>query len=181
MDELTSFHLKNANALGNSSNKFIIPKFNLNTDKTLKFMIPKLNLSETSLKSTYETSRGPKNKALDVDNWHIDLTSALKNTSRNNKVVKMQNVEQFVPQFVDCEVHLEDEVYECVFDLSNILRKDLKLMMKKRSRFGKVLCRSYVCLYKADVKHEYDVLNQISCFKFDVPSPDDNVQRFVRK
>lgn len=182
LDELTSFHLKNA-----GTNNFMIPKFNLNKPQNdLKFVVPKLNLSSTPKKQNDTSS---KSETTALETWHIDLTSALKNiptpiqkTKTNNNTKHDSSDENFTPQFVDCEVEVKEiEVAECCLNISSILDVDLKHLTKKRSSFGKILCRNYVSCYKPEVPHKFEVLNKIEPFKFDVPSPDDNVQKFVKK
>lgn len=176
--DLTSHHLQ---------------KINFNTRRNFNKLagqttVDKLSdrISSVSLLTSTKSASAIEDKNLQnsIDsNWHIDLTKALrvsnsapqirhKRTDSTNPL----DVENFVPQFIDCDAELENSsvVSEfCNMDISWILSTENN-NTKIASKFGKVLCRRYKRPkpYFVNVTKD-NALKDISPFSFNTPSPDD--------
>jgi hypothetical protein len=151
------------------------------------FVLPKLgNLpsSQFSLPKLFPTKlESPEAKP-------IDLTSALVPETEQKKIPKVSKVpkeENFIPQFVDCDLKMEVDVQELLMDTQckqtslNELKKKFKdFKAKKFSAIGKILKQKFD-KKKLKICHSYEQKNKIERFAFDTPSPDEKILAHLNK
>lgn len=146
------------------------------SDTVLTNKIHDLNINHTRLVSDTALIKGKDQKSPD---WAIDLTQALRQKDSLPLIQQQRNkiVDDFVPEFVDCEVNTTKKVVyfkECCLNIEDVLR-DCRIEDKECSNFGKLICKSYVrkepyIPAKEKWKHE------IVAFKFDTRSPCDTAK-----
>lgn len=132
-----------------------------------------------------EDSRQKNKTSIGNNQWHIDLTLALRDTksaplvSKNSKHVE----EEFDLPFIDCEVNAPESnetLYECKMDISDILKRKHKLN-KKVSKFGKILCYKYKKVHQRSFDLTDPYKQKCRKFYFDNPSPDDIILTNLKK
>lgn len=130
------------------------------------------------------------NNSSNLENeWHIDLTNALRNSTSvtlskskprfiENEVVFPKN---FLPITVNTAAIKKDAPkIMCELDISDMMHYSNKLE-NRVSRFGKIICRKYKYRSPAYFKEsgQKDVENNL--FAFDNPSPDDLILKFLKR
>lgn len=121
----------------------------------------------------------------------IDLKSALlsdrekKEIPKEIKVTKKKSNEKFIPQFIDCEEvsstklsHNCENTVICSTTLHDLLRE--KSPVNQPSIVGKIIGKRFHKKVPY-IRHSYDSLQDINRFKFDVPSPDDQILAHLKK
>lgn len=176
-DRLSPLQLNsNASTSSNvsSSQTKLVPLAKINS---LTNNVSELRLSDDS-KQKNKTSIGN-------NQWHIDLTLALRDTKSAPLVTKISKhvEEDFDMPFIDCESNapeFNDILYECKMDISDVLKQKYRLS-KKVSKFGKVLCYKYkkTCHRPFDLTDPYK--QKCRKFYFDCPSPDDVILTNLKK
>lgn len=149
--------------------------------KSMNFTIPNI-FSSKSKENILETSSNEK--------VLIDLKSALVTDYERQSLraveTKKADIENFVPQFVDCE-NVSHNISAKTIDFDDycerILLKDLKNKFKsihinKFSMIGKIIKQKYL---KKIPRLEYKTRFAEKRFKFDTLSPDDQILRHLKK
>ena len=130
----------------------------------------------------------PKNEG---EKFAIDLKAALVTDQERNKLPiindqKKVQVEDFVPQFIDCEntvLNISAKSIEYDDHCERILLSDLKnrfnkIPSAKFSMIGKIIRKKY---RKRIPRLEYPTRHIEKRFKFDTLSPDDKILKHLNK
>lgn len=170
-----------------SSGGFVLPKLGNSTEN--HFTIPKLFASKVPID-------GMKNLKLQSEPSKvlIDLQSALVPETEQRKIflkskkVSQPNVENFIPQFVDCDLTMDVggakqlKVDECQerLTLKEFRLKFKSLKFKKFSMVGNIISSKYKRVIP-NIRHGYEPKHIISRFTFNSPSPDDKILAHLSK
>lgn len=117
--------------------------------------------------------------------FQIDLSVALKNTI-SAPLISTKEKENFQIPFIDCEPlelrHKKEALNKellCTLNMKNV--KNLKLTSeKKKSFFGRVICRNYK-RYVKQIMQEKINLNNIKRFDFSSVSPDSKIIGYLKR
>lgn len=170
--------LKLSNKEPSSSTSSSLSEFanlQLNNHKKKEFAIP--NIFASKPLSTTQT---------------IDLKSALlsdrekKELPKEVKVVKEKSSEKFTPQFIDCDEVCSpklssngcDNTVICTTTLHDLLRE--KSHINQPSIVGKIIGKRFH-RQAPYIRHSYEAIKAIKRFKFDVPSPDDQILAHLKR
>lgn len=157
------------------------------SSQTELFSVPKLNnLTNNISEMCLSESSTQKNKTgIGNNQWHIDLTSALRDTKSAPLVSRSSDhvEEEFDMPFIDCELNAAESneiLYECKMDISEVLKRNHRLN-KKVSKFGKILCLKYKRTgnWSFDIQDPYK--QKCRKFCFESPSPDDVILTNLKK
>lgn len=127
-----------------------------------------------------------------VQTQTIDLKSALltdhekKEMPKEEKAHKEKSNEKFIPQFIDCvEVftpkllsHNCENTVISTTTLHDLLRE--KTRLNHPSMVGKIIGKRFQKKVPY-IRHSYAALQDINRFKFDIPSPDDQILAHLKK
>lgn len=172
LSELVSSHLTLENASNINSLTKSVAELQMNNVQTTK------SLSSISYK---------KENGDIVNDFHIDLTKALKTTQTmpnlRQNVVRKPVEESFTIPFIDCETNnfKPKSQLPCKFDVKHILKRNFKEQKKHRSAFSVVLCKNYKLKTRKSVIHENYFIDYCKYFNFNEPSPDDVVLKYLKK
>lgn len=187
-----NFKIPNLTKNMNPTNNFSFT--NLITNKKIDELIPNishLNLSKSNLHSTKSASKIEESSNTKLNNWHVDLTKALRNITslpqlRPKPKLELANEDNFTLQFVDCETsdeNIEPEIMHIsdMVDMRWILNVE-SVMSKKPSRLGRALsskCKRFDPYFIQ--RNTENAFGDIKIFLFDTPSPDDVISKHLRK
>lgn len=201
----TSFKLPSLGLNKSDSKGFVLPKLGItpvisnladfaknqidSSEKKNQFMIPKLFSSKTDsvpvdgIKSLQISSDSPQKIV-------IDLKSALipeADKKKVPKVIKKENVENFIPQFIDCDFPMNPEEGDLKVDdnCTRVTLKELSFLykncsFKRFSMVGKMIGRKFQKKIPK-IHHGYEPKNFIESFTFGTPSPDDKILAHLNK
>jgi hypothetical protein len=180
------------------------------TSSTTKFKLPSLKLENKSSESPpnnlldYVKSQQPKDSSLTQikftipnifaskpkSNPMIDLKSALLSENEKKKLPKeevkiVEKKDEFIPKFIECDLKSRNSVTEnenvviCVSTLKDLI-DDESLPIHQPSMMGKIIGKRFQKTVPY-IRHAYEPLKDIDRFKFDVPSPDDQILAHLQK
>lgn len=153
------------------------------------FTIPKLFPARNDLVPI----DGMRNLEIEPQKILIDLKSALvtetemnKASLATNKKVK-QEVENFIPQFVDCDNAMNISSKDLTLDdrcervtLRELSSRYKNCSLRRFSMMGKIIGRKFMKKIPR-IDHGYEQKHFIEPFKFDTPSPDDKILAHLNK
>lgn len=168
LSEFANSQLKNYLSSSSSDQMFSIPNIFANKPKVLETKVQKN----------------------DNEKVVIDLKTALV-TDQERKILPIINeqkkvqVEEFVPQFIDCENTVQNFTNPLDFDdycerimLSDLKNKFNSIPSVKFSIIGKIIKKKY---HKRIPRLEYQTRHIEKRFKFDTLSPDDQIMKHLKK
>lgn len=120
------------------------------------------------------------------EDWHIDLSKALKASNSqalvSEKQTETSDVERFDLPFIECDSTTKPslKINPCCMDISAIMKSRIK-HVKNVSRFGKVLCIFYKRPKPYFVSEQEIIYKKAKRFSFITPSPDDLIKMNLKK
>lgn len=160
----------------NKKNQFTIPKLFPSKD----VLVPVEDMQKLQLKSQ------PQPILIDLKSALVSETEQKKISQVPKKEVK-KDIENFIPQFVDCDFMMDVSVKEFIFDercerptLTELRKRYKKLMFKEFSIVGKIIRQKFKKKIPK-IRHGYEPKHIIERFTFDTPSPDDKILAHLSK
>ena len=194
LSELGKFQLSQASS---SSMKFNLPALKLSNKESSSSSLSEfanLQLKNHQKKEVEQKFAIPNifaSKPLSTTQT-IDLKSALlsdrekKELPQEVKVDKEKSNEKFTPQFIDCDEVCTPKLSSNDCDDTVIWTTTLHDLLHQKSHLnqpsivGKIIGKRFH--KKAPyIRHSYDSLKDINRFKFDVPSPDDQILAHLKR
>lgn len=139
--------------------------------KKLSLTEPKVLTTSTTDKITNYTPT--KNNNVDLSSTFIP-NSTQSNSSNN---ISKDNNENLT---IDCS-HQKNIAHDCEIDCKEMLIKILNVKKRNATKFGRTFCRRYAMNWKPKIRHEFKPKNQIPCYNFESPSPDDLIRMAIAK
>lgn len=176
---------------------FIIPNlFNKNsqddaTKKKPNFIIPSFGKPMTLPNLGTSPSNKEFKSLSEVVSNHLDsqisaLNAELKNTTLDddlkNDIFEEELNTQIIEKINQISI-VKEEPLLCSFDAQDLNLFAIKIKLKKsRSKFAKVLCRSYKRSLNTKLSvNKQSLPKKIKLFNFDTPSPDDGIKRHLKR
>lgn len=174
-----------------------------NTSSTTKFKLPSLKLdstksSESSMPNNISDFASlplntPKFMIPNIFSTKpIDLKSALMSESEKKKLPREGKFEKkdedFIPKFVECDLktncqteHIDDVNFViCPSTLRDLI--DETVPINPPTMMGKIIGKRYKKRVHYPIRHAYEPpLQDINRFRFNVPSPDDQILAHLQK
>lgn len=197
------FQLSQASSSPSSSSssvlKFKLPSLKVESksnDLTNLFELANIQLKNYQQTTSTETSKFSipnifSTKQLKV-NPVIDLKSALLSDSEEKKLPKEpefkcdKREENFIPKFIDCDLTSSFNNEMILSDNAVILTSTLKdlidesVLVNEPTMMGKIIGKRYRKRVPY-IQHSYKPLKEIARFKFDSPSPDDQILAHLQR
>lgn len=169
-----------------------MPSLKIDHHHTKSSESPPSNLSEFARNSQEKQSSdtpkfaipnifGVKPKANPI----IDLKLALLSDSEKKELPKEVKIEkkdeEFIPKFIECDLKTSnpaalgdnENVVICSSTLKDLIPETASI--HQPSMMGKIIGKHYKKRVPYTIRHTYEPLKDINRFRFDVPSPDDQI------
>jgi hypothetical protein len=165
LSEYANLQLKNYQQKDSNDQKFVLPNIFSSKPSFSPFQNPIIDL-KSALLSENEKKEIPK---------------------EINKVPKEKSKESFIPKFIDCDIASVSKASDN-FDIdktviSSTTLQDLlreKVAVNEPSMLGKIIGKRFNKKVPY-IRHSYEMLKEINRFKFDIPSPDDQILAHLKK
>lgn len=197
LSELGKYQLSQASAT--SALKFKLPSLKLDNKTSESPPNNLLELAKLQVKNYQEKDNLENPKKFAIPNIFsskpanpiIDLKSALLSDVEKKelpKEPKAQKSEVFIPKFIDCDIVMErstvpsdiEDAVVCATTLRDLIN-DNNVSIHQPSMMGKIIGKKSIHKNVPYVQHSYEALKIINRFKFDVPSPDDQILAHLKK